>query len=110
MHAMPAAVSAVDVFLGQHLGDRPGSHEFGIEQDALREVLFRQFEVVHRGQHRAALRLPVEEDVRQLLGGEEVQAGQRLVEQKNVGALGEGARQEDPLLLAAGKPVNLPVR
>ena len=68
-----------------------------------------QFKVVHGREHRPALAFPGAEDVRQLLGREEVEAGEWFVEEKDVRALGEGAGEENPLLLAAREHPDLAV-
>ena len=64
---------------------------------------------MHGGQHGAPLGLPGPEDLDQFFGRVQVQAGEGLVEQEDVGPLGKGPREEHALLLAAGKPADLPV-
>jgi hypothetical protein len=96
-------------------GDRtsaigPAATRDRVEQDAPGEAAPRDLEVVHRRQDRAALGLPVAQDVGQLLGAEEVEAGERLVQEEDVPPLRERPREEDPLLLAAREPPDLPVR
>ena len=83
MHAVPLAIGPVDVRGREHLGNRTRGNEVRVEQDALREAAAGDLGIMHRGQHRAPLLLPVAQDVRQLLGPEEVQAGERLVQQED---------------------------
>jgi len=57
---------------------------------------------------RAALLRPVAQNMGQLLAAEEVQAGERLIQEEDVAALRERPREEDPLLLAAREHPDLP--
>ena len=62
-----------------------------------------KLQIVDGGEDGAALAGPGAEDTGEVLGGHQVEAGEGLVEKKNVRALGEGAGEKNPLLLAAGE-------
>ena len=94
MDAAPLAESAVDVGGSEHVSDGSGRDQRGVEQHRVRERPPREFEVVHGGEHRAALRLPSAQDMGQLLGAEEIEPGERFIEEEDIGTLREGAGED----------------
>ena len=73
------------------------------EEDGAITRLPGEGEVVEGGDDGAALGAPGAEKVGEFLGGDEVEAGERFVEEEDIGALGDGAGKEDALLLSAGE-------
>ena len=86
MHAVAVSVGAVDVLRGKDLGDRPGGDEARVQENTPREAAPGDPEIMDRGQDRPALRLPVPQDVAELLAPEKIQAGKRLIEEEDVPA------------------------
>ena len=90
--------------VGRALGDEPA-----VEQRRLVESLGGADQVVGRGDDRlAGPRLGLE-DVHQVLLGPRVDAGDRLVEQVQLGFGGDGPGEEDPAALAARQGADLAV-
>lgn len=109
MEAGTGAEGAVEVFGGEGGGEGAGGDEGGIQEEGVIEVGAGEGEVVDGGEDGAALGVPGAEDVGEFFGGVEVEGGERLVEEEDIGPLGKGAGEEDALLLAAGEFADLAV-
>ena len=109
MSVTTAPEGEIEVGFGEHGGGGPGRDEAGVEEDGTAKPRVREAEFVDGGQHGAALHFPRVEKVAEFLGGAEIEAGERFIEQKNRGTLGDGAGEKDPLLLAAGQGAHGPV-
>ena len=108
MRTVCVAVGLGDV-LGTEYGlDGPGCNQLGGQQKPVVKMSPGELDIVYHGKDGTGLCPPVEQDVRQLFRGKEVEPGKGLIEEKDVGALCEGPGEEDSLLLAAGKFTNLP--
>ena len=108
VHASAASIRTIDVRRRQDIGDRAGRDERGVEQHAMRERAPRQLEIVDRREDGTTLGFPSPKDVREFFAGEEVEPGERLVEQENIGTLRQRSSQKHTLLLATGQHANLP--
>ena len=109
MHASISPIRLVDIRRSENLGDRTCGDQTRVEQHAVGEGAPGELEIVNRREHRAPLRFPRTENVGELLAGEEIEPGERFVEEENVGALGHRASEKHALLLASGKHANLSI-
>src|SRR5690348_5087337 len=107
VHAAAVTVSAIDVGHRQDIRDATGRDERRIQQQRTRESAPGKFEIVNGGEDRPAMGFPSPQDMRELLAREEIEPGERLVEEKNVGALRECTGEENALLLSAREHANL---
>ncbi len=109
-HGQPPAVGALEVLGREGGGHRARRHQPHVEQHHVVEVLGHGLEVVVHGHHRAAgVAQLLEQGEDGALGGG-VDPGERLVHEVEPGVLGQGAGEEDPLLLAARELADLAVR
>src|SRR5918995_4334816 len=102
----PAAVGGRQRPVGEHLVRRAERHQ-PIGQQHHPVGVARVGQVMSRQHDRAARRLLVGHGLEDQLARHDVEAGHRLVEQQQVGLLGQALRDEDPLALAARQFVEL---
>lgn len=98
-------VGAADVGLGQSFRRCAGGDEVGVEQDGVVEVAAGGLDIVDHDEHRAPARDPGSDEAEEFAGSAQVETGEGLVEQEDVGTLREGAGEENALLLPAGEGV-----
>ena len=108
-HGQAAAVGALEVLGREGGGHRARRHQPHVEQHHVVEVLGHGLQVVVHGDHRAAggAQLLEQGEDGPLGGG--VDAGEGLVHEVEPGVLGQGAGEEDALLLAARELADLAV-
>ena len=87
---------AGDQLVERALGDGPAV----VDDDGVLAQVLDEVELVRREQHRGAAASFGDEDLRQRVDGDRVEAGERLVEDQDVGLVDEGADQLDALLVA----------
>ena len=69
----------------------------------------REFEFVDDGEHRATLRAPALQNVRELFGRVQIKSAEGFIEQENISALRKRAGEENALLLTTREHADLPI-
>ena len=104
---MPPAVGLIEIGGREDGRGFAGGDETGFEQHGVFEMFTCETQIVDHGEHGAALRAPTAENVHEFFRRVDVESGKWFIEEENIGALRERAREEDALLLSAGKLADL---
>lgn len=108
MCAMSASIGQINVRFRQYVARFAGGDHATIQQKGMTKMRARQAQIVHDGDHRSTLRFPAAQNVHELLCRVEIETRKRFIEQKNVRALRQCAREENALLLSTRKHADLP--
>ncbi len=105
--AQDSAERSFQIGLGERLARGPGGQKDAVDQHDLIAEIGNAAEVVGGDQHQVAALAELAQQFDDRALGLDVDAGERLVEQDDLAFLGQGAGQEDALLLSARQLADL---